>query len=321
MTGPLFTAIGEILIDFTPIVEDGRTVGFRLHPGGSPFNVAVGLARLGARVEFAAKVSTDFFGRVLLDHLEQERIGTQFLSRSEAPTTLAFVALEHGEPAFSFYQEGAADTLLLPQDLPADIGESHVFHFGSISLLRDPTASTIVGLVDRLRGGPLLSFDPNVRPAQIRDPSAFRAIIDRLLRAADVVKVSAADLRWLTPGRSSQDAARDILGVGPALVVVTVGADGCHAYSRQLTGHLPAPRVEVVDTVGAGDAFSAGLLSRLAERDVFSREALEAAEPETLQDALRFALATATLSCKRSGADPPRRGEVERFLTDGSLSV
>jgi fructokinase len=320
VTVPLFAAIGEILIDFTPIVEDRRTVGFRMHPGGSPFNVAVGLARLGGRVEFAAKVSRDFFGRLLLGHLEQEQIGTRFLSRSDAPTTLAFVALERGDPAFSFYQEGAADTLLTPQDLPPEIGHCQVLHFGSISLLRDPTASTIAGLVDRLRGGPLLSFDPNIRPAQIRDPSAFRHLIDRLLGAADLVKVSAADLRWLAPGRSREDAAGEILDQGPALVVVTLGADGCLAYSKRLTCHLPAPRVEVVDTVGAGDAFTAGLLSRLAQRDVISREALDAAEPQALEDALRFALATATISCRLSGADPPRRDEVERFLAAGSLS-
>ncbi|MBI3976243.1 MAG: carbohydrate kinase, partial [Armatimonadetes bacterium] len=156
MTSPPFTTIGEILVDFTPLLEGGQTVGFRMHPGGSPFNVAVGLARLGARVEFAAKVSTDFFGRFLLAHLEREGIGRRLLSRSDAPTTLAFVALEGGEPAFSFYQDGTADTLLRPEDLSADIAACQVLHFGSISLLRDPTASTVAGLVERLRGDPLL---------------------------------------------------------------------------------------------------------------------------------------------------------------------
>ncbi|MGH7419975.1 MAG: carbohydrate kinase family protein, partial [Candidatus Rokuibacteriota bacterium] len=270
-------------------------MGFRMHPGGSPFNVAVGLARLGARVEFAAKVSTDFFGRLLLGHLKQEHIGTRFLSRSDAPTTLAFVALDRGDPAFSFYQEGTADTLLDPEDLSAEIGRCHVLHFGSISLLRDPTASTIAGLVDRLSGGPLLSFDPNIRPAQVRDPPAFRGLIDRLLRAADLVKVSAADLHWLAGGHSGEDAAREILDRGPALVVVTLGVHGCYAASRRISRHLPAPRVQVVDTVGAGDAFTAGLLSELAGRHVISRETLEAAEPAALEDALRFALAAAAL--------------------------
>ncbi len=320
MTGPLFTAIGEILIDFTPLVENDRTVGFEMHPGGSPFNVAVGLARLGARVEFAAKVSTDFFGRFLLAHLEREGIGARLLSRADAPTTLAFVALEGGEPAFSFYQNGTADTLLRPEDVPSgDIAACQALHFGSISLLQEPTASTITGLVERLQGGPLLSFDPNVRPNQVADQTALRRLIDRLFQAAGLVKVSAADLRWLAPARSFEDAAAEILhrgpdAPGPALVVVTRGADGCYALSRRAAVRLPAPHVEVVDTVGSGDAFTAGLLYRLGERDLLSPERLSEAAAPVLEEALRFALAAAALNCTRPGADPPRREEVEQFL-------
>ncbi len=314
MSGPLFAAIGEILIDFTPLVENGRTVGFRMHPGGSPFNVAVGLARLGARVEFAAKISTDFFGRFLLGHLEREGIGSRFLSRAGAPTTLAFVALEGGEPAFSFYQSGTADTLLRPEDLPSrDIAACQALHFGSISLLQEPTASTITGLVERLRDGPLLSFDPNIRPNQIADPPGFRRLVDRLFHTANLVKVSAADLRWLMPGRAVEDAADDILTRGPALVVVTQGAKGCYALSSRVARHLRAPHVEVVDTVGAGDAFTAGLLYGLAERNLLSTAGLRAASGE-IEEALRFALAAAALNCTRPGADPPRREEVEQFL-------
>lgn len=320
MTVPLFTAIGEILIDFTPIVEGGQTVGFRLHPGGSPFNVAVGLARLGARVEFAAKVSTDYFGRFLLSRLEDEGVGTRFLSRSDALTTLAFVALESGDPVFSFYQDGTADTLLHPGDLLPEIARCDVLHFGSISLLRDPTAMTITALIDRLRGGPLLSFDPNIRPGQIPDPPAFRQRIDRLLRAADLVKVSAADLRSIAPSRSVEDAARDLLAQGAVLVVVTLGADGCYALSRRVTVRLPAPRVEVVDTVGSGDAFTAGLLSRLAAENLVTREALEAAGAPLVEAALRYALAAAALNSTRSGADPPRQEEVDRFMSPNATA-
>ncbi|MBI3976443.1 MAG: carbohydrate kinase, partial [Armatimonadetes bacterium] len=229
-------------------------------------------------------------------------------------TTLAFVALEGGEPAFSFYQDGTADTLLRPEDLPVDIAACQILHFGSISLLRDPTASTVAGLVERLRGDPLLSFDPNIRPNQVADAPAFRRLIDRLLQAADLVKVSAADLRWLAPARSVEDAAAGILQGGPAMVVVTLGADGCYALSRRLSLRLAAPRIDVVDTVGSGDAFTAGLLGRLAERAVISREGLDAAAAPVIEDVLRFALAAAALNCTRHGADPPRRTEVEQLL-------
>jgi fructokinase len=307
-------SIGELLVDFTPVVEDGETVGFRMHSGGSPYNVAIGLARCGARVEFAGKASTDFFGRFLVGTLEREGVGTRFVSRSLAPSTLAFVALEHGDPSFSFYGAGTADTQLHLQDLPDAIDYSGVLHFGSISLLTGPTSETVLALVDRLRGRCLLSFDPNIRVSLIRDPDAYRQILTRAFRQADVVKLSAEDLAWLMPGRPADDAAAEIRALGPALVVMTAGPRGCRAWSAALEIRLSAPSVAVVDTVGAGDAFTSGLLWHLGAQGLASRKALEEAKAETLKAALRFATAAATLTCTRVGADPPTRDQVERFL-------
>ncbi|MGQ0548578.1 MAG: carbohydrate kinase family protein [Armatimonadota bacterium] len=308
---PLLTAIGEILVDFTPVVEAGRTVGFRMHPGGSPFNVAVGLARLGGRVEFAGKASTDSFGGFLVAHLEREGIGTRFLSRSPAPSTLAFVTIADGDPTYAFYGEGAADTRLRPEDLPAEIEASDVLHFGSVSLLREPAASTIANLVERLAGRTLLSFDPNIRPHLIDDPDTYRRVAWRLLRMADIVRASAADVRWLLPKDTLESAADRILAEGPPLVVVTRGAEG--SYARFASGSLrvPAPAVTVVDTIGAGDAFTAALLSRLVEGGVTSRADLMAVDGAALNEALRFASLAAAFTCTRTGADPPRREEIE----------
>lgn len=311
---PLFTTIGEILVDFTPIMEAGKTVGFSMHAGGSPCNVAIALARMGAHVEFAGKASTDFFGRFLVTHLQRERVGIRFLSRSAAPSTLAFVTLEGDEPSFSFYGEGTADTLLRPEDLPQAIDETQFLHFGSISLLREPTAETIAGLVDRLRGRALLSCDPNIRPALIGDPVAHRSLLTRLFQAADIIKISSADLKWLSADRSLEAAAAILLALGPGLVVVTLGAKGCYALSRTGGLHIPAPAVKVVDTVGAGDAFTAGLLFRLAEEGVLSRNLLDELQAGTLEAVLRFANAAAALTCTRAGADPPRRQEIEAIL-------
>ncbi len=313
---PLFTAIGELLIDFTPIVEAEQTVGFRLHAGGSPFNVAVGLARLGAHVEFAGKVSTDFFGRVLVDRLEREGVGTRFLGRSPAPSALAFVALERGEPTFSFYGEGTADTQLRPEDLPTAIETTEVLHFGSISLLQSPTAETIAGLVDRLRGRVMLSCDPNIRPSLIANPRAYRRLLHRLVAASDILKLSAADVQWLMPNHAVEAATASLLAQGPTLIVVTLGTQGCYAVSAKLEVRLPARAVEVVDTVGAGDAFTAGLLVSLAEQGVSSRETLLKLNPLALEKALRFATVAASLTCMRVGADPPRRLEIEAELQD-----
>jgi len=311
---PLVVSIGEILVDFTPIVEGGRTVGFRLHPGGSPYNVAIALARMGVAVEFAGKASTDLFGRVLVEHLQREGVGTRFLSRSPAPSTLAFVALEGGEPSFAFYGEGAADTLLQPEDLPAGIAEAGVLHFGSISLLRGPGAGTIAGLVERLRGRALLSFDPNIRPSLIADADGYRQILARMFRAADIVKLSEADARWLAPDRPADDVAAEVLAQGPALVIVTHGARGASAQTAAVKAQVAAPRVRVVDTVGAGDAFTAGLLCDLGRRDALTRAAVDRLREADLGAALRFAAAAAALTCTREGADPPRRREIDEFL-------
>ncbi len=316
----LLTSIGEILIDFLPIEEGGRTVGFRMHAGGAPFNVAVGLARLGQPVAFAGKLSTDLFGRYLRAYIEGEGIDTRFLLPSDAPSTLAFVATEGGEPAFAFYGEGTADTLLTTAELPTSLfAETRALHFGSISLLRGTTPTAVLETVQRLEGRALLSFDPNLRPGLVRDESSYRALLDRLFGLADIVKLSAADVAWLAPGQEVERFAEDLPARGPALVVVTRGERGVLAMRGRGPGRserweLPAFKVPVVDTVGAGDAFSAGLLAGLAERDVYSRDALDAMKGDELAGTLRFAAAVAAFTCTRAGADPPRREQVATLL-------
>jgi fructokinase len=289
-------------------------MGFRAHAGGSPANVAVGLARLGAQVEFAGKVSTDFFGQYLMRHLEREAVGTRFVSRSAAPSTLAFVTLDGDHPSFTFYGTSTADAQLRPEDLPPSITESAVLHFGSISLLAASTSKTVLALVDRLRGACLVSMDPNIRPSLIGDADAYRQTLDRAFRAADIVKASADDLSWLKPGLSVEEAAAQLLAMGPLLVIVTMGPAGCRAWMPARNFCVPAPPVIVADTVGAGDAFSSGLLASLAWSGLATRRALDRASSAVVADVLRFATGTATLTCARIGADPPRRNEVEQLL-------
>jgi fructokinase len=314
----LITAMGEILIDFLPIEEAGRTAGFRMHPGGSPYNVAMGLARLGQPTAFASKISTDLFGRFLREHVEREGIDTRFLVASDAPTTLAFVSMEGGEPDYAFYNEGAAGTLLTFEEIPpALFEETAILHFGSISLLSGTTPAAVLSTVERLKGRALLSFDPNLRPGLVRDEAAYRTLLDRLFRLADVVKLSASDLRWLSPRSTVEQAAANLLSLGPALVAITRGGDGVLAVRENETWEVPAFDVQVVDTVGAGDAFSAGLITGLAGRGLTSRDALLAATHDDIQGALRFAAAVSALTVTRAGADPPYLQEVLRFSDAG----
>ena len=316
----LLTCIGEILIDFLPIEEHSETVGFRMRPGGGPFNVAVGLARLGRPTAFAARLADDFFGRQLGRYLAQQGISADFLiADSSAPTTLAFVATEDGEPAFTFYGEGAADTRLTPADLPASFFErSAILHFGGISLLRGSTPDTVEAAIGQLAGQALISFDPNMRPALIRDEASYRARIARCLAHSDLLKVSAADLAWLAPGQPAEEVARELLAQGPGLITLTLGGAGALALRATAAGverlHADGFPITVADTVGAGDSFSAGMLAALHERGVASRAALLALPAAALTECLRFAAAAAAITCTRLGADPPTRAEVVALL-------
>jgi fructokinase len=311
----LLTAMGEILIDFLPVAEGGETTGFTMHAGGAPFNVAVGMARLGQPAAFAGKVSTDFFGRFLQARATQEGLDPRFLLPADAPSTLTFVAMAGGEPAYAFYGEGAADTLLTPAEVPAALfDETAILHCGSISLLRGTTPEAVLATVERLKGRALISFDPNLRSGLVRDEVAYRKLLDRFFTLADIVKLSSVDLAWLAPGRTAGDVAADLAARGPALVTVTQGSLGVLAFRGD--DHLMAPafHVPVVDTAGAADAFSAGLLVALAERGITSRAALEAMYIDDLVTTVRFGAAVAALTCTRAGANPPGRAEVGAFL-------
>lgn len=319
----LITCLGEGLMDFLPIIEREETVGFRLAPGGSILNVAVGVARLGAPAAFAGKLADDVFGRRIRDHLIAGGVRAEFLVVAPGHTTLAFVTRgsAEAEPAFTFYGEGAADTLLTLDEVPAALyDETAVLHIGSISLLRGATPQTARAVAERLRGQALLSLDPNIRPNLVEDAPRYRATLDDLIAQTDALKLSVADLAWLEPGAEQDDplaVAARFVARGPALVALTLGAAG--AVIVTVSGyalHQPAGRVAVVDTVGAGDAFAAGLLCALAERGATTRAGLLALTQAQVAEVLRWATAVAALTCARTGANPPTRDETLAWLSD-----
>lgn len=312
--------LGEILIDFLPIEASGEVTGFSMHAGGGPYNVAVGLARLGQPVAFVSKVGADFFGRRLRRSVQAEGIDDRYLATAPAaPTTLAFVAHEGGEPAFTFYGDGAADTLLAPSDLPDELFErAALLHFGGISLLRGSTPAAALAAAERLRGRALVSLDVNVRPALIADGPAYRATVARAIAASDLLKLSAADVAWLDPDADPAAYAEAMLAAGPALVALTRGSAGVLALRATPSGperiEVAGFPVSVADTVGAGDAFSAGLLAALAARGALTRDALLALPAADLAAAMRYGAAVAAITCTRPGADPPTAAEVDAFL-------
>jgi len=301
---------GEALIDMTPFVHHGGTA-YIPHPGGSPYNVAMGAGRLGTPVRFLGRISRDAFGQLLRRHLAASQVSLDYVKEGQELTTLALVTPSESGEFFSFYCDNTADRLLLPEDLPSTLPSGAALHFGSFSLILEPGASALESLMRREARQRLISLDPNVRPFLIPNREAY---IERLvcwLEQADLVKVSQADLEWLYPGESLETIARDWKKHGPVLVVVTRGGQGAFAVTSGGTVRIQAPQVKVVDTVGAGDAFMSAALSWLWRSGVWSRAGLESLDTEQIAALLGFATRVAAITCTRTGADPPWREEVE----------
>jgi fructokinase len=306
----MIVSCGEALIDFIPVrAEDGQGA-YRPAAGGSPYNVALALGRLGAEAGFMGGLSTDFFGSLLVSALEASQVDLSHTVRTDRPTVLAFVSFGNGEPRYAFYDEGSAARLFDPAEARPLGPEVECLHAGSISLAAEPAGFRIERLFLADAGRRVLSLDPNIRPSLVRNETAYRARLDRMLGAADVVKASRADLHWLVPETDPREWARARIERGAALVVLTAGSEGARAITAALDVRQPALSVEVVDTVGAGDSFTAGLLWALQGRGLLSREDLRRIGEPDLRAALELAVRVAALTCTRAGANPPWRDEL-----------
>lgn len=304
----MFVVCGEALYDIFIDGYAGTSVGMTARQGGSPFNVAIGLARLGTAAALFTGLSRDPLGRQLRGTLEREGVALDYLVDKAEATTLVMVALDaQGVPNYSFYGTGCADRALTLDDLPTLGGDVGGLHFGSYTLVAEPTAGTFQALAERERGQRLISLDPNVRPTVEPDMAVWRARLARWIALAHVVKVSQEDIELLYPDQDPRAVARGWLRAGPALVVMTLGGDGAVAWSGDAEARVPGRKVDVVDTVGAGDSFQAALLHQLP--DLAALAALGRSEA-ALRALLEFCVAAAAINCTRAGANPPRLDEV-----------
>jgi fructokinase len=309
MSGPRVCVIGEALIDLVPGTGAGQFVA---HPGGSPYNVAIGLARLGQPTALFARLADNAFGRLLRARAVSEGIELDFAPAATEPTTLAVVSLDDQARAqYDFYLEGTADWQWTAAELAhlPDAGE--VVHFGSLAAWTPPGNGPILAAVSALRAAEqvLVSYDPNVRPSLLRSPLTARPSIEAGVAVAHLVKASREDVEWLYPDDSLPDVARGWLELGAVVVVITDGGDGAHGYTASGSWTVAARPVSVVDTVGAGDAFTSGLLAGLVRREVSTPTALRRARPEVLAAAVDEAILVSALTCERAGADPPTLAE------------
>ncbi len=303
---------GEALIDLASSrTELGR---FDAHPGGGPCNTAVGLGRLGMPTGFLGRLSSDRFGSLLRQHLVDAAVDLSMVVDTDDLSTLAVANInESGGAAYTFYANGTADPGLTAEMLPILDETARALHMGTCALVFEPSGSTLEALFLResAAGTRFLALDPNVRIGLVDDVDAYRRRIERMIAAADLVKVSDADIEALWPGKDIIGRVAALARTGPGVVVLTRGGDALLAFRGDADPvSVPAERVDVVDTIGAGDTANAAMLAWLSSHDALTRATLAALTDDQVAEMLRFAARAAAITCSRAGADPPWAAEL-----------
>ena len=299
---------GEALIDMLPRETATGENAFAPHAGGAVFNTSIALGRLGVPVQFFSGISSDLFGDVLRTQLAASSVDSGPAAISDRPTTLAFVTLTDGHASYAFYDENTAGRMLSQDDLP-DATPQTLF-VGGISLAVEPCAEAYEALVARHAKDAVVMMDPNVRPSFIADEAAFRARMTRMLGQCDIVKLSDEDLAWFMPDDSTDDAAKRLVAGGVKLLCITQGSHGITAYTPNHEVFVPAEKATVVDTVGAGDTFNAGVLASLHHADALHKDKIANLDVQTVRAALAFGAKVAAITVSRAGANPPWASEL-----------
>jgi fructokinase len=296
---------GEALID---VLENGDG-SQRQAAGGGPFNSARALARLGVPTAFLGHLSTDTYGLELASLMRSDGINLDLTTTGPEPTTIAIANMDvDGLAEYEFLVEGTSAPNLTMAMVPENLSdEINALHIGTLGLALEPMASTLAALMRREAGRRLIMLDPNIRPIAAADP-VYRERLESVIPLSTIVKASVGDMAWLYPDLDYKSAAQRMLELGVRLVAVTLGIDGAFAATGDLRVAVTAPPVNVVDTVGAGDTFSAALLARLYDYDLVRPD--PKLDISQVESALRFACLAASITCSRTGADPPHRSEL-----------
>jgi len=301
---------GEALIDMLPRQSTLGEPAYAPYAGGAIFNTAIALGRLGISTGFFTGLSSDMLGDVLRETLAAANVDASFCAVSARPTTVAFVKLVNGSATYAFYDEGTAGRMITVADLPVLGVDCEALHFGAISLIPDPCGGTYEALLDREHARRVISLDPNIRPGFIKDIEAHRARILRMAAQSDIIKFSDEDLAWFGMGGDHDALAQIWLDMGCKLVVITKGADGADGYTRSLKVSVPSERVTVVDTIGAGDTFDAGVLASLKRDDLLTKAQVATLDEKAVRNALALGAKAAAVTVSRAGANPPWASEI-----------
>lgn len=303
---------GEALIDMIPNdTADGQS-GYVPHPGGAVFNTAIALGRLGVKTQFLSGLSNDLFGAMIAQALASSHVNASLSITSNLPTTLAFVSLNEGSASYTFYDENTAGRSLEPSQIPDFPTDISALYFGGISLCSEPCGGFYEAILTREAKTNVIMLDPNIRTGFIKDETQYRARLARIIALTDILKVSDEDLDWIIPGPESVDEKfKQIAGFGPLVTILTSGKYGVKCISKSgFTIDVPACVARVIDTVGAGDTFNAGVLFKLLELGVLSKNGVKEVTRDGLTTALEFGALVASITVTRAGANPPWLAEL-----------
>lgn len=303
---------GEALIDLIKQQDSS----WQAHNGGGPMNTAKALAQLELPTQFLGRVSKDNFGKGLLTELVSYNVGIKHVVAAAEPTSLAVVEVNRkGAASYSFYLNETSNFNWQRDELPMDVSQYQAIHIGTLALVIAPGDAVLFNWIKDLLDTPIVMIDFNVRPSVISDSANYLAKLLPWLGQADILKVSNDDLDFLYPNQAWQEVAHKLLAEFKlSVIAVTLGSDGAALVTPNSMVFVNAPAIEVADTVGAGDTFSAALLHQLNNYGALNHQALGILSHEQLQAALHFAVNAAALSCTKAGATPPSRAEVEAFI-------
>ena len=301
---------GEALIDMLPRTTTLGEDAYAPYAGGAIFNTAIALGRLGVPAGFFTGLSDDMMGDILRRTLGESGVDYSYCATLSRPTTVAFVKLVDGHASYAFYDENTAGRMITEAELPVLGEDCEALHFGAISLIPEPCGSTYEALLAREHEKRVISLDPNIRPGFIRDKDAHMGRIRRMAAMSDIVKFSDEDLAWFGLEGDEDALARHWLHHGAKLVVVTRGAEGAVGYTADYKVTVPSERVTVVDTVGAGDTFDAGVLASLKMQNLLTKQQVARLSEDQIARALALGAKAAAVTVSRAGANPPWAKEI-----------
>ena len=302
---------GEALIDMIPTTLDSGETAFIPKIGGAVLNTSICLGRLGADVGFLGAVSKDLFGDQILEELNNSNVNTSFCIETPNNTTLAFAKIANGTTTYSFFDENSSNRTLSLKDVVLNEKQVDTIYVGGISLMSEPNGTEIENFITKESSNKIVFYDPNIRPNFIDNRSIFIQRFENILAQTDIIKISDEDLAWLYPNELFENIYKQWLNLGLSIIVLTKGSQGAIIKTKKQEASSSAQKVEVIDTIGAGDIFNGALLFSLSNNENYTKKNLANIDNKSLEESLKFANKVAGISVGRIGANPPFFNELK----------